>query len=403
VKSYTERRVIFTSHARIIYNYRCKLGCEERRKTEGGTGLTESETCVGRGNGGGCPNCERLPERPGSSGMLYLWSPLGHTLGKVRRHLSQSGLRPESAAGGGLSVSVGDGARDLLSSLSEDTLTGTELGETRALFKSGGGELEVSDIPRVAPLGRLAGLGRSEWLLDLLAEERLTVHFQPIVSAGAPDEVYARECLLRGLGEDGSTIPPGQIFDAARDCGALFQTDLAARRAAIREAAAHGLTANLFVNFTPTSVYDPVFCLSTTVEAVDEAGIPHENVTFEVTESEDVGDTGHLENIVRYYREQGFRIALDDLGSGYSSLNLIHRLRPDFVKLDIGLIRDVDTDPYKAVIARKLLELAQSLGIQTIAEGIETPGELSWVRKEGADFVQGFLIAKPAAPQTHEP
>ncbi|WP_084709434.1 EAL domain-containing protein [Rubrobacter aplysinae] len=363
--------------------------------------MSERETCANndvREGGGGCPNCGSLPERPGGSGTLYLWPPLGHTLGKVRSHLRRSGLRPESAAGGGLMVSIGEGARDLLSALSEDTLTGAELGETRALFKSGGGELEVADIARTESLGRLAGLGRSEWLLDVLAEERLTVHFQPIVPADSPEEVYAQECLLRGIDEDGSTIPPGRIFAAAGRCGVLFQTDLAARRAAIREASANGVESNLFVNFTPTSIYDPVFCLSQTVETVDEVGIPHESITFEITESEDVGDATHLENIVRYYREQGFRVALDDLGSGYSSLNLIHRLRPDFVKLDLGLIRDVDTDPYKAVIARKLLELTRGLGIQTIAEGVETPGELSWVQQEGADYVQGFLISRPTSP-----
>lgn len=177
----------------------------------------------------------------------------------------------------------------------------------------------------------------------------------------------------------------------------LFQTDLAARRTAILEAAARGIGTNLFVNFTPTSIYDPVFCLRSTVETVDAVGLPRENVVFEITESEDVGDPEHLSNIVRYYREQGFRIALDDLGSGYSSLNLAHRLRPDFVRLDMELTRDVDTDPYKAVIARKLLELAGGLGIRTIVEGVETAGELAWIQKEGAGFVQGQLIARPSA------
>ena len=355
----------------------------------GGAGLTN----------GGCPRCERLPERLRGSGRLYLWTPLGHTLSKVRGYLGKSGLSPEKAAGGGLAVEVGEGRlQGLLSGLAGETLTGTELAETRSLFKPGGGELEVADIPLVDSLGRLAGLGRSGWLLDLLSEERLTSHFQPIVPARSTAEIYAQEALLRGLDEEGGLIPPSSIFEAARECGMLFQTDLAARRTAIREAVSHGLGANLFINFTPTSVYDPVFCLRSTVEAVDEAGLPHENVTFEVTESEDVGDPGHLSDIVRYYRERGFRIALDDLGSGYSSLNLIHRLRPDFMKLDIGLIRDVDNDPYKAVIARKLLELARGLGIRTIAEGVETAEELSWVRGEGADFVQGYLIARPASP-----
>lgn len=336
------------------------------------------------------------------SGRLYLWAPLGHTLTKVRGYLDETGLTPEKAAGDGLAVPVEEGRlQGLLSGLAGETLTGTELAETRSLYKPGGGNLDVADIPLVDSLGRLAGLGCSEWLLDVLSEERLTSHFQPIVPARSTGEIYAQEALLRGLDEEGDLIPPSSIFGAARECGMLFQTDLAARRTAIREAVSHGLGANLFINFTPTSVYDPVFCLRSTVAAVDEAGLPHENVTFEVTESEDVGDPGHLSNIVRYYRERGFRIALDDLGSGYSSLNLIHRLRPDFVKLDVGLIRDVDNDPYKAVIARKLLELARGLGIRTIAEGIETPEELSWVQSAGADLVQGYLIAKPASPPVH--
>jgi EAL domain-containing protein (putative c-di-GMP-specific phosphodiesterase class I) len=90
-------------------------------------------------------------------------------------------------------------------------------------------------------------------------------------------------------------------------------------------------------------------------------------------------------------------IALDDLGAGFSSLNLIHQLRPDFIKLDMDLVRNVHQDPYKAVITEKLLEIAQSLNIRTIAEGIECQEELTWVRTHGATFVQGYLIAKPAA------
>ena len=88
-------------------------------------------------------------------------------------------------------------------------------------------------------------------------------------------------------------------------------------------------------------------------------------------------------------------MALDDLGAGYGSLNLLHQLQPDVIKLDRELIRGVDRDPYKAVIAEKLLELAQKLGITTLAEGIETAGELQWVRDHGVDLVQGFFIARP--------
>ena len=75
-----------------------------------------------------------------------------------------------------------------------------------------------------------------------------------------------------------------------------------------------------------------------------------------------------------------------------------YRLEPDFVKLDVELIRDVDKDPYKAEIAAALLRLAQKLGITTIAEGIETAAEWRWARDHGADYVQGYLFARPASP-----
>lgn len=89
---------------------------------------------------------------------------------------------------------------------------------------------------------------------------------------------------------------------------------------------------------------------------------------------------------------------MDDLGSGYSSLNLLHRLRPDFVKLDMQLIRGVHADPYKATMASRLLGLARDLGVLSVAECVETPEELEWVREHGADYVQGYLVARPGNP-----
>ena len=346
----------------------------------------------------GCARCERLPEKLSGSGKLHLWLPLGHTLGKVHRSLNSEGWDCEKTRDPSLVVRLGEDAlTDLFDALS-GVMTKGEMDDTRALFKPYPDELSISDIPRARSLSQLSSLGRSSWLLDMLSENRLTSFFQPIVRAQNPDEVFGQECLLRGMDADGGLVPPGRIFEAARECDMLFQTDLAARLTAIREALRHGVESNLFINFTPTSVYDPVFCLRSTVRAVERSGLPSENVVFEVTESEEVADTGHLTNIVDYYRTRGFRVALDDMGSGYSSLNLIHRLRPDFMKLDMQLIRGVDSDPYKAVVAGKVLEMAQGLGVETIVEGVETEEELLWARERGATFVQGYLIARPASP-----
>ncbi len=188
------------------------------------------------------------------------------------------------------------------------------------------------------------------------------------------------------------------MFETARDAGLLFNLDRVARMKAIGEASGLGLESNIFVNFNPTSIYEPASCLRSTMTAIEESGISHSRIVFEVTESEHVKNDRHLRSILDFYRKSGFRIALDDLGAGYGSLNLLAALRPDFVKLDAGLIRDVDQDPYRAAIASKLLELAKELGVTIIAEGVETEEQWRWLLDNGADFVQGFFFARPAFP-----
>jgi hypothetical protein len=125
---------------------------------------------------------------------------------------------------------------------------------------------------------------------------------------------------------------------------------------------------------------------------------------FEVVESDSPQNLDHLKAVLKYYRDAGFSIALDDIGSGYSSLNLLHQLRPDLIKLDMELTRNVHLDHYKASITEKVLEIAQKLGILTVAEGIECIEELNWLQERGATFAQGYLIAKPSAtPVTTTP
>ena len=235
-------------------------------------------------------------------------------------------------------------------------------------------------------------------MLTVLLERRLTCVFQPIVRTGNPTSVYGQECLLRAEAAGGCLVAAGPILDAAREARLLAQTDLAARHTAVREAARHGVEGHLFINIAPAHVHDPATCLRSTVGAIDRVGIPREKVVFEITETDEAVDVPALKAFGDYCRKNGFRVALDDVGSGYSSLNLIHRLRPDFIKLDMDLIRGVDRDPYKATVARKIIELARDLGVSTIAEGVETPGEMTWVQRHGATFAQGWFIAKPATP-----
>ncbi|MDZ8188850.1 MAG: EAL domain-containing protein [Nostoc sp. ChiSLP02] len=304
----------------------------------------------------------------------------------------------------GLSLNCKPGqAQEIARNLAQ-LLAPRELKETQVLFIQGSIQPELQDFSDIASLQRFIKLNQSEWLLEMLAAERFTSYFQPIVSIQDTSQIYGYESLLRGLDEEGSLVSPEAILELATEAGLLPQLDRAARLKAIEQFTSHQVSGHIFINFAPTALYDPVYCLRSTVEAIDRAGIEHQRIVFEVVESDNPQDLAHLKAVLQYYRDSGFLVALDDLGSGYSSLNLLHQLRPDFIKLDMELIRDVHQDLYKASITEKILEITQKLNIQTVAEGIECVEELNWLRERGATFAQGYLIARPSAiPSTTTP
>lgn len=345
-----------------------------------------------------CSRCENLPADPPDNGVLYVAPPLSHTRGTLRRLLWGSGLPFGDPLDDVLAVEVCPGGLSSLSDTLLKGLTEAELKDCRAILVEKGARVDLGMLPRMQDLYTLLNCARETWLKKIMREDKLTVHFQPIVAISDPGEVFAYECLLRGIGEGGANIGPDSMFTAARAAGLIYNLDRAARVKAIREAAGQGIEESVFINFNATSIYDPGYCLRSTMEAVEESGIPPERIVFEVTDSEEVRDTVHLASMVDYYREGGFGVALDDLGSGYGSLDLLAQLRPDFVKLDMGLVSKAGGVPYKASIARKLIELANELGVTVIAEGVETEDQYHWVAAHGADYAQGHLFARPASP-----
>ena len=282
-------------------------------------------------------------------------------------------------------------------------LSSPEQRDTRASFLPDGVLPLAADPPDIESLPRFAAHVRAAWLLDVLRRQRLYAVFQPILRCGEASDapgrpaLYGHECLMRADVE-GLTVTPGPILDMARGADLLFQIDLAARRAALIGADEHALPAKIFVNFSPNSIYNPYSCLDSTVRMVDELGLERGRVVFEIIESEQLPEMDHLKRIVGYYRENGFEVALDDFGSGYSSMDVLLTLRPDYVKLDRTLIDCVDQDADRAMVAGKLLEAAQGLGLHTVAEGIERREEWDWAQAHGVDFVQGYLFARPASP-----
>lgn len=226
----------------------------------------------------------------------------------------------------------------------------------------------------------------------------ITMAFQPIVDV-ATRTVFAQEALVRGTDGAGAEAMLAQVSDTNR-----YGFDQLCRTTAIEQAAALDLTADgasLSINFLPNAVYEPRACIRLTLDAAMRTGLPTRNIIFEFTESEAI-DADHLLNILRSYRAMGFRTALDDFGAGYAGLGLLTQFRPDIVKLDMNLVRGIDTDPVRRIIVRNTLATLSELGIQPVCEGIETPGEYAALRDLGVTLMQGYLFARPTVGRLAE-
>lgn len=220
----------------------------------------------------------------------------------------------------------------------------------------------------------------------------ITMAFQPIVNVRT-ETVFAYEALVRGKDGSGAGAVLSQVSDDNR-----YAFDQLCRTTAIDLAAKLDLTAsgaNLSINFLPNAVYEPRACIRATLAAAMRTGFPVDRIIFEFTEEEAL-DTAHILNILRSYRAMGFKTAIDDFGAGFAGLGLLSRFQPDIVKLDMALIRDIDTDKVKRAIVRNTLNMLRDLGIDPICEGIETLEELDALRDLGVELMQGYLLARPA-------
>ena len=246
---------------------------------------------------------------------------------------------------------------------------------------------EASDFVQLddtAP-GHCGGCGDGQRL-----EFKFDFAYQPIVDLGC-HSVYAHEALVRGPQGEGALSVLAQVTQANR-----YRFDQACRVKAIKTAAQLGMSSRLSINFLPNAVYKPEVCIRTTLEAARTHGFPTERIIFEVTEGERVEDGPWLATILREYQRCGFLTAIDDFGAGYAGLTLLADFTPDLIKLDMALVRGVNASRPRQAIVRGLVRTCQELGIQIIAEGIETADERDFFLGEGVSLMQGYLFARPA-------
>lgn len=248
------------------------------------------------------------------------------------------------------------------------------------------------------PFSQIETVMDMQWIDNVIKKELITCHYQPIVDARG--NVFAYEMLSRFKNEDGSMIYPNEIFPAAKSRGRLYALDRVCRMTAVKYAAKLA-DKKAFINFIPTSIYSPEFCLRSTTLLANQLDVDPKQLVFEVVETEQVDDLDHLKKILTYYKEKGFNYALDDVGEGFSTAEVLAELKPKYMKLDMQYVQGVAEETGKQKVALSFLEKALAVGSVPLAEGVETEEDFNWLKEKGYELFQGYYFGKPEAePRT---
>ncbi|MFA7083841.1 MAG: EAL domain-containing protein [Arcobacteraceae bacterium] len=271
-----------------------------------------------------------------------------------------------------------------------------ETQKIKLYIQDSGANFNLQALLSAKPMQRYINLIQDKEFFDIVNNESLTSYFQPIIKA-SDNSIYGYEALIRGVKANGELMFPDELFAKSSRNDLDFKLDRLCRESALKTAAVKKIQQKVFINFIPTSIYDPEFCLNSTVKWANQLEFDSKNIVFEVVETQKVKDQVHLKEILMYYREKGYKIALDDVGEGYSSLNMLIKLKPDIIKIDRNIIENIHADVFKQSVYKALYTVAKENNIEVLAEGIETPYELETIKNIGVDYMQGYYFAKPTA------
>lgn len=233
-------------------------------------------------------------------------------------------------------------------------------------------------------------------LKDIILKKRVFVEYQPILSA-RNHLIVGVEGLIRGRADDESVIAPLSLFDAARRHGLTLELDRLCREKILESFRSlhHGQeNILLFLNIETSFLSAEVVGSGYLLDQVRCHKIPPSNIVIEIVESK-TPDTASLLLFVNAYRQCGFNIALDDVGTGHSNFDRMSLLKPDIIKVDRSIISGMATNYFKQEIFKSLSNLAKNIGCLTLAEGVETQEEVLCGIEYGADLLQGYFFSRP--------
>ncbi|BBD08112.1 GGDEF domain-containing protein [Desulfovibrio ferrophilus] len=232
---------------------------------------------------------------------------------------------------------------------------------------------------------------------EIVSDRLLESVFQPIVDLETGN-IKSWEALTRGP-KKSHFRSPAVLFDFAEEVDQVFCLERTCRESAIHRLGTLGQDQKLFLNIHPRTIVDPEFSPGKTLQLLEKVGLKAADVVLEITERHSVRDFDLFHRTLDHYRNQGFQVAVDDVGTGYSGLWSIAQIRPDYLKVDMSLVRGIDSDPVKRALMETLVTFSDNIGCRLIAEGIENEDELSTLMRMGVHYGQGYFLARPAYPK----
>ncbi|MBF0505427.1 MAG: EAL and GGDEF domain-containing protein [Nitrospirae bacterium] len=236
-----------------------------------------------------------------------------------------------------------------------------------------------------------------ETILNVLDGDALAIHFQTIFSA-TEGKIFGYEALTRVKGEHPFS-DVDELFQKAALTGTIAILDVRCRENAIKQASVLGLghtNANLFINVCPETMMDRAFRANITDEIAEKWSIPKDRIILEITEESVIYNYDLFKKSIEYYRGMGYKIAIDDFGSGHGGLKMLSIIEPDYVKIDRHFISNIDKAIVKSNLVDSIATACHRMGIKVIAEGIEKQEELEVVLNLGIELLQGFFLHKPS-------
>jgi len=235
-----------------------------------------------------------------------------------------------------------------------------------------------------------------ENIQELIYKEEITTVYQPIVNI-QDQTTMGYEALTRGP-KNTEYENPYLLFKAANDVNLVLELDRICRKHAFLNAKSIPEGTKIFINCLPSSLDDPEFKGMNLETLLKEIKILPSSVVLEITEREAVNNYSNFKETLSYYTDLGIAVAIDDTGTGYSNFESLIELKPDYVKIDISLVRNVNKNLIKQEVITALVNICKSIDSIIIAEGVETDEEFNTIKKLNVTHAQGYLFARPSFP-----